>query len=218
VLTKETPIMGIQERRQREKEELREQILDAARHMFVERGYDAVTMRGIAERIEYSPTAIYLYFEDKETLIRAICDADFGALAGHFQTIAGIKDPILRIRAIGRTYADFAREHPNQYRLMFMTPLPGEPADRTSLERGNPEQDAYAFLRLAVSDAIQQKRLLPKHTDPDLMSQILWSGIHGVVSLRIAKCSDEWVPWRDETTIIDTMIDTLIRGLVRTES
>jgi AcrR family transcriptional regulator len=216
VLTKETPIMGIQERRQREKEELREQILDAARHMFVERGYDAVTMRGIAERIEYSPTAIYLYFEDKETLIRAICDADFGALAGRFQGIAGIKDPVERIRAIGRAYADFALQYPNHYRLMFMTPLPGEPADRSSLQQGNPEEDAYAFLRLAVSEAITKKRLLPKYTDPDLVSQVLWSGIHGVVSLRIAKCSDAWVPWRDEEETILVMIDALIRGLVRT--
>ena len=210
--------MGIQERRQREKEELRDQILDAAREMFVERGYDAVTMRGIAERIEYSPTAIYLYFEDKEALIRAICDADFGALAGHFQTIAAIKDPIERIRAIGRAYAEFARKHPNQYRLMFMTPLPGEPADQSSLERGNPEQDAYAFLRLAVSEAIENKQFLPKHTDADLVSQVLWSGIHGVVSLRIAKCSDDWVPWRDEEHTVDMMIDTLIRGLVPKEN
>jgi len=207
--------MGIQERRQREKEELRDQILDAARDMFVERGYEAVTMRGIAERIEYSPTAIYLHFADKEALIRAICDADFGALAGHFQTIAGIQDPLERIRAIGRAYAGFARKHPNQYRLMFMTPLPGEPAERSSLERGNPEQDAYAFLRLAVADAIKEKRLLPKYKDADLVSQVLWSGIHGVVSLRIAKCSDAWVPWSDEEQTVDVMIDALLRGLVR---
>ena len=209
--------MGIQERRQREKEELRDQILDAAREMFVERGYDAVTMRGIAERIEYSPTAIYLYFADKESLIRAICDADFGALAGQFQTIAGIQDPVERIRAIGRGYADFARRHPNQYRLMFMTSLPAHTSSEgSSIERGNPEEDAYAFLRLAVSDAIQTKRFLPKYKNPDLVSQILWSGIHGVVSLRIAKCSDEWVPWQDEEETIDAMIDTLIRGLCRT--
>jgi AcrR family transcriptional regulator len=217
VLTKETPIMGIQERRQREKDELRERILDAARELFVERGYEAVTMRGIAERIEYSPTAIYLYFEDKESLIRAICDADFGALAGHFQAMAGIEDPVERIRAIGRAYASFARNYPNHYRLMFMTPLPGEPADRSSLTRGNPEEDAYAFLRLAVSDALRQHRFRKQHTDPDLLAQVLWSGIHGVVSLRIAKHSDDWVPWCDAEATIEVMIDTLLSGLVREE-
>ena len=207
--------MGIQERRQREKEELRDLILDAARELFAERGYDAVTMRGIAERIEYSPTAIYLYFQDKESLIRAICDADFGALAGHFQTIAGIEDPVERIRAIGRAYAGFARSHPNHYRLMFMTPpAPGMPLE-SELEQGNPEEDAYAFLRLAVEEAIRRGRLRDQFIDPDLVSQVLWAGIHGVVSLRIAKQSDGWLQWRDEQETVEAMIEALLSGVAR---
>ncbi|HET9234110.1 MAG TPA: TetR/AcrR family transcriptional regulator [Candidatus Eisenbacteria bacterium] len=209
--------MGIQERRQREKEELRDLILDTARELFVERGYEAVTMRGVAERIEYSPTAIYLHFADKESLIRAICDADFGALAGRFQSIAKIENPVERIAAIGRAYASFAQQYPNHYRLMFMTPLPGESADRSSLERGNPEQDAYAFLRQAVDEALRAEKFRKEFKDPDLLSQILWSGIHGVVSLRIAKCTDDWVPWVDENATLETMIDSLLRGLLREE-
>ena len=207
--------MGIQERRQREKEELRDLILDAARVLFVERGYDAVTMRGIAERIEYSPTAIYLHFADKEALIRAICDADFGALASRFQSIAKIEDPAERIAAIGRAYASFGQQYPNHYRLMFMTPLPGESADQSSLERGNPEEDAYAFLRKAVEEALRAGRFRKDLQDPDLISQVLWSGIHGVVSLRIAKGTDDWVPWVDENVALGTMIDSLLRGLLR---
>ncbi len=73
--------MGTKERREREREELRTRILDAARELFAEEGYEAVTMRRIADRIEYSPTAIYFHFRDKEALMRELCDHDFRALA-----------------------------------------------------------------------------------------------------------------------------------------
>ena len=65
--------MGVKERRAREKELLRRQILSAARELFVNEGYESVSMRKIAERIEYSPTTIYLYFEDKADLLDSVC-------------------------------------------------------------------------------------------------------------------------------------------------
>src|ERR1700739_1339574 len=112
--------MGIEERRQRERDEVREKILDGARELFVECGYEGVTMRKVAERIEYSPTTIYLYFADKETLFRELCSADFRKLAASFQNVALIADPVERLRACARAYIQFAMEHPNHYRLMFM--------------------------------------------------------------------------------------------------
>ena len=143
--------MGTTERRERERQELRERILDAARTLFAEQGYDAVTMRKIADRIEYSPTAIYFHFKDKQTLLQELCDTDFGALAHEFQKIARIGDPVDRLRQIGRAYVEFAIAYPNHYRLMFMTPSKAslEP-EGSRLARGNPEEDAYAFLRATV--------------------------------------------------------------------
>src|SRR5215468_1634410 len=134
--------MGPKQRREREKEEVKQKILDAARELFVEHGYEAVSMRKIAERIEYSPTAIYLHFKDKEAVLREICDADFGALAQGFATIARIADPRERLVATGNAYAEFGLTHPNHYRLMFMTPHPPFTKE-SALERGNPEEDAY---------------------------------------------------------------------------
>src|SRR3954471_7756225 len=116
--------MGSNERREREKHDLRRKILDTARELFVKEGYDAVSMRKIAQEIEYSPTAIYLHFKDKEALFAELCSTDFRRLAGVFQSISTIKDPIERIRRTGRGYIDFALEYPNHYRLMFMTPHP----------------------------------------------------------------------------------------------
>lgn len=207
------------ERRERERLELRTRILDAARELFVEEGYEAVTMRRIAERIEYSPTAIYFHFKDKQALLQELCDADFGALAGQFQKIANIADPIDRLRRIGRAYVEFAIAYPNHYRLMFMTPHPpGMRAADSQLARGNPEEDAYAFLRATCAEAIASGRLRPEWKDADLVSQMVWAGTHGVVSLQIAKCTDDWVDWRDRRETAHALIEVMIRGLVREEA
>lgn len=206
--------MGTRERREREKSELRRKILAAARELFAELGYEAVTMRKIAERIEYSPTAIYLHFHDKLDVLRACCDEDFLSLAKKFRKIAGITDPIERLRASGKAYADFGFRHPNHYRLLFMTPRPVLSTEDRAIERGNPEQDAYAFLRWTVGEAIASGRLRPELDDVDLVSQIVWAGVHGVVSLRIAKCEDEWIDWAPQGKSVDALLDLQIRGLL----
>lgn len=207
--------MGITERRERERKVVREKILDAARELFVSEGYEAVTMRKIAEKIEYSATAIYFHFRDKEALMQELCDTDFAALAGEFQKIAQVSDPIERLRQIGRAYVAFALEHPNHYRLMFMTPHP--PLD-SRLTQGNPEEDAYAFLKATVAEAIGSSLLRRELTDADLVSQMVWAGTHGVVSLQIAKCNDSWIEWRDARASAHELIDVMIRGLVRSRS
>lgn len=211
--------MGINERREREKEVVRTKILDAARALFASEGYEAVTMRRIATAIEYSPTALYLHFKDKESLIRDLCMTDFQSLAKAFQKIARESDPLERLRRIGRAYVDFGLEHPNHYRLMFMTPpLKGAQPQRDELAgmgHGNPEEDAYAFLRGTVAQAIAQGRLRPELKDPDLIAQAAWSGTHGVVSLHIAKESDPWVDWKSVKKTAALIVDALIRGISR---
>jgi AcrR family transcriptional regulator len=211
--------LGTTERRERERQELRTRILDAARELFAEQGYEAVTMRKIAERIEYSPTAIYFHFKDKEALLRELCDTDFGALAQEFRKIARIADPVDRLRHIGRAYVGFALEFPNHYRIMFMTPRPPcIRAEDSAIVRGNPEEDAYAFLRATTAEAIAAGRLRPEFKDADLVSQMVWAGTHGVVSLHIAKSNDDWVEWRDAKKTAHALVEVMIRGLVREEN
>jgi AcrR family transcriptional regulator len=202
-------------RREREKAETRQRILDAARELFATRGYDAVTMRSIAEKIEYTATALYFHFEDKEALLGALCTEDFLAFAKEFQASAGIADPVERIKSIGRAYIRFAVAHPNQYRFMFMTPLPPRHVDEGLLERGNPTQDAYAFLRNCVVDAIAAGRLRAEYADPDLAAQTLWAGVHGLVSLRIAKGCDPWFEWCDFERAAAAMLDAQIHGIFK---
>jgi AcrR family transcriptional regulator len=207
--------MGVQERRAREKEELRGLILETARRLFAEEGYEAVSMRRIAEKIEYSPTAIYLHFADKEALFRELCEQDFLALARQFQVLGRIADPVERFRAVGRAYIRFGLDHPNHYRLMFMTPHPPVEHAADVVEKGNPEQDAYAFLR-SILDAVKSAgRLRPEFHDLETASQVAWAGVHGIVSLHIAKRNDDWVDWRPVRETADLLVDALTRGMTQ---
>src|SRR5271155_2506064 len=125
-------------KRKQQQEDLRAKILDAARELFVNEGVEAVSMRKVAEKIGYSATTLYNYFEDKEALLYALCDADFGTLHELFKKIGRIASPIERLRKLGQAYISFALNYPSHYRLMFMTPrVPrGEDVCR-EIEQGN---------------------------------------------------------------------------------
>jgi AcrR family transcriptional regulator len=209
--------VGIEERRQRERDEVRERILDAARELFVECGYEGVTMRKVAERIEYSPTTIYLHFADKETLFRDLCGADFAQLAAVFQKLALIPDPLERLRACALEYIQFAVDHPNQYRLMFLTPRPAAPAPDTEdlARKGNPNEDAYAFLYQIVGAAIEAGLFRPEYTDRQLICQTLWAAVHGVASLEITHKCDVWISWAPLSDRAQTMLNGILRGLLQ---
>jgi hypothetical protein len=116
------------------------------------------------------------------------------------------------LKATGLAYFRFGMDYPNHYRLMFMTPHPPL-GDEHAMERGNPEEDAYAFLKAIVVQAIAENRFRPELTDDELIAQTVWAGVHGVVSLHIAKCNDDWVDWRPLETRAELMIDLIVNGL-----
>jgi AcrR family transcriptional regulator len=208
--------MGVKERREREKSETRDKILDAARELFLAEGYDGVSMRRVAEKIEYSPTAIYVHFADKQELFHELCQQDYARLAEVFQTSAMSSDPIERLKQIGGTYTEFGVRYPNHYEFMFMTTHPPhEPNEEDREIMGNPEVDAYAFLKWAVQQAIDAGCFRAELQDAELVSQTLWAGVHGVVALHIAKDCDTWVDWRPLQQRAEQMLDVILRGLVR---
>ncbi len=208
--------MGVKERREREKSETRDKILDAARELFVTEGFEGVSMRKVAEKIEYSPTAIYVHFADKQELFRELCHEDYARLAEVFQSSAISTDPIERLKQIGAIYIDFGTRYPNHYRFMFMAPHPPHEPDEEDREMmGNPEMDAYAFLKWAVQQAIDAGCFREELTDAELISQTLWASVHGVISLHIAKGCDKWVDWRPLRDRAEMMPDITLRGLAR---
>jgi AcrR family transcriptional regulator len=209
--------MGVKERREREKSETRDKILDAARDLFVTEGYEGVSMRKVAEKIEYSPTAIYVHFADKNELFHELCRQDFARLQEVMATAEMPEDPIERLRQIGRNYIQFGERFPNHYVFMFMTPHPPHQPDEEDREiMGNPEVDAYALLKWAVQAAINAGCFREEVQDAELVSQTLWASVHGVISLNIAKCQDPWVEWRPLRDRAEMMLDVTLRGLLRT--
>jgi AcrR family transcriptional regulator len=208
--------MGVKERREREKSETRDKILDAARELFVTEGYEGVSMRRVAEKIEYSPSAIYVHFADKNELFHELCRLDFARLQEVMRSAEMPADPIERLRQIGRSYIQFGVRFPNHYVFMFMTPhLPQEPDEEDREIMGNPEEDAYAMLKWAVQEAINAGSFRQGVQDAELVSQTLWASVHGVISLNIAKCKDPWVAWRPLEDRAEMMLDIALRGLLR---
>ena len=208
--------MGTKQRREREKSETRDLILDAARELFVTEGYEGVSMRKVADKIEYSPTAIYVHFADKEELFRELCHQDYARLAEVFQSSVMSSDPIDRLTQIGAIYIEFGISNPNHYKFMFMAAHPPQELDEVDHEmHGNPEKDAYAFLKWAVQQALDAGRFREELRDPEIISQTLWASVHGVISLEIAKGCDAWVDWRPIKDRAELMLDVTLRGLLR---
>ena len=216
--------MGSQERRARERNATRERILAAARDLFVRDGFEKVTLRRIAEAIEYTPAALYVHFEDKRALMAALCEEDFGLLREAMRTGDAIEDPVERVRAIGAAYVDFALAHPHHYTFMFMTAWPapeeGESIDAVDetkmIKHGNPDEDAYAFLRHAVAACIEQGRFKEPYTDVGVVTQMCWASAHGVVSLFITHGHDPWVDFRAPQRSAHLLLDAVLDGMVAT--
>ena len=208
--------MTVADRRQREREELRQKILDTARELFVEHGYEGVTLRKIAEAIEYAPGTIYSYFADKEALIRALCVEDWQSFEQSFpRGPAASSDPVELLRTLGMGYVKFALGHPNHYRLMFMSPKAVPLDDEALSKRGDPALDGYALLQHTVAKAMEARLLREELTDPALVAQTLWAGVHGVVSLEITMGSDPWLDWAPIEARTNMMLETIMRGLGR---
>ena len=201
--------MGIAERREREKDEVRRKILDAAQELFATEGYERVTMRRIAEAIEYSPTTIYNHFEDKDALVYALCEEDFSRLLSAIAERPAPEDPVEWIRQLGRAYAAFGLQNPNHYRFMFMTAAKFERPHVTA----TPGQQSFAFLRMAVAKAIEQGRF--RQGDVQTMSQVLWANMHGAVALLITLTPEMWPHGPAAPDLMDQVIDNGIRGFLK---
>src|SRR5215831_16858693 len=114
--------MGIKERQERDREAVRRAILDAARDLFVSEGYRNVSIRKIAERIEYSPAAIYSYFPSKDDIFFALAEEGFRLLGSPVDALEQLKHlpPLDRIRTIFWRMYEFSLQHPQYFALMLM--------------------------------------------------------------------------------------------------
>jgi AcrR family transcriptional regulator len=205
------------ERRQRERVAMRVRILDAAREIALNEGYDALTMRRIADRLDYSAAALYRHFHDKSAIVSALLATQFEELTAALDAVSVTADPIERIRRAARVYAEFGVADFDRYRQMFVAP-PEVPDDVSLLSPQvppSPATELYSILRRAVAQAIASLRFRPDVTDIDLVTQTLWAGLHGAVSLHAARTRDSDVPWRPLQQTVNVAIDAMLRGFAR---
>jgi AcrR family transcriptional regulator len=186
--------MGIQERKEKQKLEIRKQILDASIKLFSDEGFGNVTIRKIADLIEYSPTTVYLYFKDKDEIYAALHDIGFQMMADFNRNLASINNPLLRLHKMGENYLHFGLEHPEFYNLMFIM---GEPMKVFS-EMGcdwKPGDAAISVLKATVTECIE-KGYIAKG-DPQLISLAVWSFVHGLVALALRQRMEKFVPQKE---------------------
>ena len=118
--------MTVASRKQKEKEDKRTLILDAARKIFLEKGYTLTSIRNIAEEIEHSPGTIYLYFKDKDDIFHALHEEGFSRMLQKMEPLQYVSDPFERLKALGRVYLEFAKNNKDFYDLMFNQCEPAE--------------------------------------------------------------------------------------------
>ena len=198
--------MGVSDRRARHRASLRRDILDAASRLFAEEGYDRVTMRRVAQRIEYSPTTIYLHFKDKSDLFDAVCEETFSQLAEKFETLARMRVvPLNHLRECLRLYVEFGVKHPDHYTVTFLQPPKtgrAQPPDASIRAR------AFDTLRQAVRSCVDYGDI--RTADVDMTTQALWAAVHGLTALLITA---RGFPFISQAALVDHTIDTLIAGL-----
>ena len=202
--------MGTAARRERERSELRAKILDAARDIVLREGFGSLTIRKLAEAIEYAPGTIYLYFESRDAIARELSSEGFRSLLEVLAPAGQLADPLARLEAVGRAYVRFGMENPETYRLIFME----DPQLTTAVfegAAGDPGQRAYHALIDPLEELRATGRLRPD-ADVQALADTLWSVVHGIVSLKLT-CPG--FPVTPVEPLVGTALRTFLDGLVR---
>jgi len=192
-------------RRQKHKEELRREILGAAREIFVAGGYENFSMRKLAVRIEYSPGSIYLHFKNKEELFDSLVEESFARLLKtltDMQNGSEEQNPAKELKKGLRAYVDFGLRNPNDYRFAFMLRPPVE-------KRPYKVHRAFETLRYMVRRCVEEKRF--RAVDLETAAQAIWASVHGITSLLIQRPAFPWVAKkRVIAQVIDSAVDSLL--------
>ena len=189
--------MSIAERKQREKEEMRALILTAARNLFLEKGYYETSIRNIAEKIEYSPSTIYLYYKEKDEIFHALHQEGFLKLIAMMEPLQFVADPFERLKAMGRIYMEFAKKNKDFYDLMFIMQAPMNMELDDSWVEGD---QALEHLKQVLRDCQAVGRFPGK--DIDDLSFFVWSTMHGMAALYCRERCQAYDD-KDPLTLID---------------
>lgn len=165
-------------------------ILDAARRILYEKGIDGLSMRAIAQRIEYSAAGLYEYFGSKEEIIEAVCEQGFARLTMQLRAVDPALPPLAALEAQGRNYLRFAQDNTDFYLLMFTSaPLSGLLAKEMHAGPEEMLRQSPAFMALYEAvDRCAREGILPTSPQQSVfaMAMMLWQLVHGTAMLAIS--------------------------------
>jgi len=197
----------------------RDEILVAAKELFLRDGFEATTIRRIADVVGVSAPALYLYFRDKDAIMLALCDQTFRSL---IEVMEGMEQqeltPIERLRRCGAAYIHFALEHPREYWLTFMSGNTPEAIKRRGHkpESFDPDapgsQGAIAFAKLMGIFREIENSGLQLNYPVDTAAELVWMSLHGLVAALI---NNPEFNWTKRDVLIAGMLDMAVRGVVR---
>ena len=199
--------MGTKERQERERVKVRQVMLDAARELFVSEGYRNVSMRKIAERVEYSAAAIYGYFPSKDDIFFALAEEGFRLLAELcMAAVQPIADPLERLRRGLSAFYEFSKAHPQYFELMFV--------DRSvpTLSQDFQRFEFFQEITARAEDDIRScvaRGQFSKQLDPAAALHILWVGMLGAATIGLAQ---RLAPGEDADALAQDVLESLLAG------
>ena len=207
--------MGVSERRIRERLDARQSILATARELFLLKGFEATTIRNIAEKIEYSPSTIYQHFKDKNEIFYTLHTESFIELVKQMKRSDLHENPLEQLIALGKIYIQFAEDNPELYDLMFIMEAPIDFLNLLDETQWIEGKTAFDYLKSVISACIDKG--LIKETDVDSLAYLIWSTVHGMVTLSFSKRGLR-IGLSNPETIIDrtfNIFSKLLLGLKR---
>lgn len=183
--------MGIAERKLEEKQEMYKRILNSARKIFLDKGYEQTSMRNIASDINYSPGTLYFYFKDKSEIFHQLHKEGFQLLLSQLKVLDSVADPFERLKAMGRVYIEFARNNKDYYNLMFIVEEPGKEQETGGFQIA---QETISKLATVIKECQEKGRF--KDMDTDYFTFFILSAMHGICALF---CKDRTASFMDKT-------------------
>jgi AcrR family transcriptional regulator len=200
--------MGITDRKEREKQELKDLILKVAKEVFLEEGYEKTSIRKIADRIEYSPTTIYLYFKDKNDLLLELHRQSFHQFFQVLSSVMDVADPMERLIATGKKYITYGIQNPEAYELKFLLKSPLEALECKNEIWADGER-ALHFVQAIVEECIRMGYFDPR-LDAESMSILLWSQVHGLVTLSNRNRLDMYKHKKEVSALIEEVFSLFV--------
>jgi AcrR family transcriptional regulator len=209
------------EAKNKRKEDVKLLILNAAKKLFLEKGFQATSVRNIATEIGYSPTTIYLYYKDKSDIVYDLHQEGFAILKNNLTTLSMVEAPFERLKALGRSYLNFAKENPDFYELMFVLKEPMQFLDNDSNEEiWEGGRQVFGFIVNTIKECQSEGYFYTK--DPNYIALQAWGMVHGLCSLhittRLQKIAQENFTSASSDELLEQAFKTYVEFIERTNS